>query len=288
MDNVLPLKALQAFESAGRTGSFQRAAGELGVTPSAISHQIKSLEEYLGFELFERKARKVVLTPLGDAYLETVAQSFLQLDVATSRLQQGYATGKLTVAMPALLLQQYVMPKLFYFTEKHPELEIELISADQESDYDGADVAIRLAQDSRKDNDFLLSRSAELTAVCAPELLEREFIMAAPQLLQCRLLYCHDGLDYWRRWFNIQGIDFFPAQGSMNFSTETAVLQAALEGVGVALIDLRFVQSELAQGLLMAPVDISLHLPQNYSVTFSRAAQLKPAVDEFYRWLKAF
>jgi LysR family glycine cleavage system transcriptional activator len=150
-----PLKALQAFEAAGRTGSFQAAAKELYVTPSAVSHQVKSLESFLGTELFERKTRKIELTLLGRAYLASVTGAFMNIEVATERARVGRASGELKIAVAPAFLDRWLLPRFGDFTNRYPDIELDIHNSTGTIDFNQSDIdlAVYFGDGQRPDLD---------------------------------------------------------------------------------------------------------------------------------------
>jgi LysR family glycine cleavage system transcriptional activator len=288
MNNLPPLKALQAFEAAGRTGSFQAAAKELFVTPSAISHQIKALEAFLGLPLFERRTRQIVLTAVGESYLEGITKSFLRMEAATDRAIRGYASGELKLAVSPLFLERWLLPRFAEFTDKHPDIEIEFIAAIDEIDLTQAevDMAIYFGDGDWDRVSSTLLRRASAIPVCAPELLEMERVMDPEDLLQFRLLQVRGRSDDWQRWFSLSQTDYQPAQGAVNFANGALAVHAAKAGIGVVLTDAEMIASELEEGLLMAPMDLAMELPKAYYLVSQKDRPRSSAMEAFSYWIQ--
>ncbi|TCS43114.1 transcriptional regulator GcvA [Reinekea marinisedimentorum] len=287
MTNLPPLKALQAFEAAGRTGSFQAAAKELFVTPSAISHQIKSLEAFLGLPLFERRTRQIILTAVGESYLEGVTKSFLRMEAATDRAIRGYASGELKLAVSPLFLERWLLPRFADFADKHPDIEIEFIAAIDEIDFTQTevDMAIYFGDGDWDRVSSTLLRRASVIPVCAPELLEMERVMDPEDLLQFRLLQVRNRSDDWQRWFSLSHTDYQPSQGAVNFANGALAVHAAKAGIGVALTDVELIAPEIEEGLLMAPMELEMELPKAYYLVTHEDRPRSPAMDAFSSWI---
>ncbi len=282
-----PLKALQAFEAAGRTGSFQTAAAELFVTPSAISHQVKSLEEFLGVELFERKTRKVTLTLTGETYLESVSNAFLHIEVATQRASSSHSGGELKLAVAPAFLDRWLLPRFHDFTNRHPDIELDIHSSIGEIDFKQShiDMAVYFGDGRWKGVESTFLRPSYLVPVCAPLLLEQEKVDEPADLLKFRLLQVKKRPDEWTRWFQLTNTPFHPSQGTISFSNGMNTANAAAKGLGVALTDPSLVSEEIEQGELMIPIDLVLQLPTSFYLVWQQNRPLTPAMMVFKDWI---
>lgn len=287
INRIPPLKALQAFEAAGRTGSFQAAAKELFVTPSAVSHQVKSLEEYLGMPLFERKTRKINLTLVGQAYLESVSGAFMHIEVATKRAVSGQAAGELTIAVAPAFLDRWLLPRFHDFTNRHPDIELDIQSSMSEVDFNVADVdmAIYFGEGQWAGVDSRLLRSSYLVPVCAPVLLEQERVEEPVDLMKFRLLQVKKRPEEWADWFELSDTLFMPSQGNISFSSGLDAANAATNGLGVALTDPSMVREEIEQGELMIPLDIPLPLSKSFYLVTQKSRPYTSAMIAFDAWL---
>jgi len=265
-----PLNALRAFESAGRHLSFTKAAAELNVTPGAISHQVKTLEEQLKTTLFHRKTRALQLTDAGQAALPSVSQGFEVLAEAVDQIRAHSDCGILTISVSPSFGAMWLVPKLENFRRKHPEIEIRLDGTDRLVDFarDNIDVGIRYGPGgySGVQVDWLFSQVN--TPVCSPMLLKGKHPLNHPDDLQHHTLLHIDWKDTeasWRMWLLAAGVhDTNPARGP-HFSMESMAVQAAIDGQGVALVGDILVTNELATGRLVRPFGSSLITPLKFS-----------------------
>lgn len=287
MNNLPPLKALQAFEAAGRSGSFQSAAKELCVTPSAISHQIKTLEKHLGLALFERQTRKISLTAVGQAYLDSISKSFARMEVATDKAISGQTNTQLKVAVAPMFLERWLLPRFADFADQFPEIEIEFCSYTDEINFIKSDVdmAIFFGDGDWGNVDTKLLRRASVIPVCAPELLEMEKVMDPEDLLHFRLLQIDNRPDDWQRWFRLSQTEFMPSQGAISFSNASLAVHAATGGAGVALAVTELVEDDLKNGLLMAPMELELELSKAYYLVYHKERPRHEVMIAFEDWI---
>lgn len=283
-----PLNGLKAFEAAGRTGSFQRAARELFVTPSAISHQVKSLEEFLGAELFERKVRKIVLTPAGKDYLIAISHALRSIEMATAKLVSRHRVEELKLAVAPAFLDRWLFPRLADFTDRHPDIELDISSSTGVINFSRSDIdmAIYFGSGDWPNVEAEHLRSSFLVPVCSPSFLMQHPITRPEDLLKYRLLQVKDRPDEWSAWFKLANIEFAPEQRLMNLSSGMLTAQAAASGMGLALSDPNIVNDELERGDLVIPIDLTLELPMSFYLVYQQGIHLTPAMQAFRAWIQ--
>lgn len=280
------LPAVRAFEAAARHLSFKNAADELHVTQSAISHRIKSLEEYLGMALFHRLARGVALTPEGRSYLSKVSEALDLLASATGELRTQHVTGPLYVRSTPAFASRWLVPRLNDFNRRYPDIELHIATSLETSSFyeDGMDVDIRFGEIT----------SAELYAepflesprfpVASPGLLARRPIQRPRDLQSCVLLHDEVG-DSWGQWFECAGIkDMDPSPGP-RFAHCDLILRAATEGQGVALAYGVLITEDLASGSLERLFNINLPSSVIYSLVCPESSLNQPRIAAFREWL---
>ncbi len=287
-----PLNALRAFESAGRHLSFTKAAAELNVTPAAIGHQVKALEELLGVPLFRRLTRALRLTDAGQAALPTLGQGFDKLAQGVEQMRAHSESGVLTISVSPSFGAMWLVPRLEHFRIRHPDIEIRIDGTDRRVDLarDDADVALRYGPGGYKGVrvDWLFGQVN--TPVCSPALLRGAHALRRPDDLRHHTLLHVDWKDAeasWRMWLLAAGLhDIDPTRGP-RFSMENMAVQAALDGHGVALIGDMLVADELAAGRLVRPFDPSLSTPLSFSYYLLSAndSAEQPKVAAFRDWL---
>lgn len=285
-----PLGAIRAFEAAARLLSFKRAAAELGVTPTAISHQIRQLEAGIGQPLFVRETRKVVLTAAGRSLLPALTQSFDAMAAAFVALRQPAclaATLSATVAFTAKLL----VPRAAGFAAVNPGWDLRLHASDDAVDLGAgeADAAIR----------YGLGRYPGLTAqplltdhfapVCSPHLgIRRPQDLKAATLIHFEwgLQATKVSVPSWHAWAKAAGDSAIDPASGITFNDENAAIQAAIAGQGIALLSVALVAAELKSGALVQPFGPAL-AGLRYDLVYPQGAENRPAVIALRRWIDA-
>jgi LysR family transcriptional regulator, glycine cleavage system transcriptional activator len=290
-----PLNSLRAFEAAARHLSFARAAEELHVTPAAISHQIKALEDHLGVKLFRRINRAVLLTEAGQACVAGLSDAFDRMAAALERLRAQECSGSLTVSLPPALAAKWLVPRLEGFQELYPEIDVRVSAAMRLVDFsrEDVDVAIRYGTGTYPGLLAELLLTNEVVPVCAPPLLEGPHRLRAPEdIRHCTLLHddtpTSDGAyPNWAMWLRAAGLeDVDPSRGP-RFDYSGLVLEAAAAGRGVALALSTVVAADIAAGRLVTPFAVAVPTPFAYYVVCPQATAGRPKVAAFRRWLRA-
>lgn len=250
-----PLNALKAFEAAARHLSFTKAADELFVTQAAVSHQIKSLEDYLGIKLFLRKNRTLLLTEEGQSYFLDIKDIFISLLEATEKLLAKGAKGVITVALPPSFAIHWLVPRLSLFSELNPEVDVRIKASDDDDSSltDDVDVAVYYGKGKWSGVRSDKLHTEFISPVCSPQLLRsNKPLNDLSDLGKHTLLHdtSREGWKQWIRQFNVLGINV--NQGPI-FSHSTMVLQAAILGQGVALGHSVLARPEIEAGRLIYP-----------------------------------
>jgi LysR family transcriptional regulator, glycine cleavage system transcriptional activator len=257
MKRVLPpLNALRAFEAAGRLGSFKEAAAELHVTHGAVSQHVRLLEEWLGASLFERHNRRVALTPAAQAYLETIGPLFEQLSQATARFGVPEAVSRtLSVNAPATFTLRWLVPRLAKFRAEHPEVDVKVETSNEpvESLKENVDVIIRGGPDTFYGYSMLPFLSEERLPVCSPTLLQRVPLRLPGDLRHHTLLHTSSLPRLWPDWLASAQVPALTPAATLTFDHFYLTLQAAIDGIGIAMGPTALVSDDLAAGRLVAP-----------------------------------
>ncbi|MEO1191938.1 MAG: transcriptional regulator GcvA [Pseudomonadota bacterium] len=287
-----PLNALRAFEAAARHLSFKLAADELSVTPAAVSHQVKSLEDLLGVPLFVRMTRALQLTAAGQAALPLLSEGFDRLAEGAERMRAFRENKLLTVSVSPSFGSMWLVPKLDRFLKQHPDIEIRIDGTDRLAEVarGDVDVAIRYGPGGYKgvQVDYLFNQRN--TPVCSPELTKGERALLSPSDLRHHTLLHVDWKDAeasWRMWLLAAGLrDVDPTRGP-RFTQEGMAIEAALDGQGVALIGDQMVADHLAAGRLVCPFGAELRTALTFSFYLLSNAQgmQQPKVVAFRDWL---
>ncbi len=282
-----PLNSLRAFEAAARHLSFTRAAAELHVTPAAISHQVKALEEWLGLPLFRRRNREVILTEAGQAYYPGLRDGFDRLVGATERVTARDESGELRVTTFVSFAAKWLVPRLDRFRARYPEIDVLLSTTDRNVDYlvENLDIGVRFGKGEYPGLESIWLMEEDLYAVCSPALPAGPKPLARPQDLKHHVLL-HDDMEIgWDVWLKVAGVKGIDARRGPRFDNSGMVIQAAADGQGVALARSTLVAADLAAGRVVKPFDITLPTGWAYYVVYLPAAAERPKVAAFRDWL---
>jgi LysR family glycine cleavage system transcriptional activator len=288
-----PLNALRAFEAAARLGSFAAAAGELRVTASAVSQQVRRLERYLGTRLFKRLPHGLVLTEIGRAYLPELTTGFDRLAEATLRLRSGPAAGLLTVATLASFASGWLIPRLAKFRERHPRVDVYLKTGRELVDFrrEDVDLAIRFGPGERSGLRSIRFLEEEVFPVASPSLVPLARLpLSVAELRGWPLLHDVDAQPNqhwmgWHAWFERAGLDTAEALHGLQFTDSRVLLDAAVAGLGIALGRAPHVEVELARGRLVRLTRESWKAEWAYHLVAPAANFTRPNVRAFVEWL---
>jgi LysR family glycine cleavage system transcriptional activator len=288
-----PLKAVRYFECAARHLSFSKAAEELNVTHSAISHQIKALEEWVGQPLFDRTGRALRLTEAGRQFLPPVRSAFQQLADAAQDLRQLCHGGPLTVSVLPSLASKWLVPRLFDFRARHPEIEVRISATErvEQIGQGGIDIAIRYGRGKWPNVDSELLLKDDLFPIVSPGLLSGEQKLKEPRDLAHFTLLSDTTwqaaqFDFWQQWLEHAGVTGLELKsGGFSFNYSNLLIQAAIDGLGVALGNTMLASDDLKAGRLIRPFDISVPLDTGYYVVYVRDALKRPKIKAFRDWV---
>jgi LysR family glycine cleavage system transcriptional activator len=286
------LNGLRAFEAAARHLSFTQAASELNVTQTAISHQIRRLEEELGIRLFIRKNRALALTPQARDYLPGVRAAFNDLRLATDRLLRKDDDNVLTISTLASHAAKWLLPRLSAFQEAYPGIDVRITTSTGLVDFKNGDVdaAIRYGRGNWPGVRAEWLMADELFPVCSPALVKADKPLSCPQdLAHQTLLHTSGGYDDdWRLWLTAAGLpaDISKPPG-ITFDLIFMTVQAAIDGIGVALGRTSYVQDDIAKGRLVVPFKIALPADAGFYLVSPEGAAEPPKLAAFRQWLAA-
>lgn len=286
------LNGLRAFEAAARHLSFTRAAQELNVTQTAISHQISRLEAELGIRLFVRQARALTLTPEARDYLPGVRAAFQDLRRATERLLRKDDDRVLTVSTLTSFAAKWLMPRLSQFQQDNPSIDVRVTTSTALVDFsrDTVDAAIRHGRGhwAGLRADWLMAE--DIFPVCSPSLLNGKRPLKRPEdLAHHTLLHTSDGFEEdWRVWLTAAGLPTDISQlPGLTFDLSFMTVQAAIDGMGVAIGRTAFVEADIAKGRLIAPFQMSLPADAGFYLVAPEAKANSPKIAAFRKWLTA-
>jgi len=283
-----PLNAVKAFEAAARSESFTRAAEELGVTQAAVSQQVKALEATLGIKLFNRERQRLVITEAGRAYLAVVRDAFDRLALGTNRLIERQSAGILTISTSPDFAAKWLVHRLGQFAGSHPEIDLRVSATVQHVDLarEQVDVAVRHGEGNWPDLDVVRLCAERLFPVCSPKLASgRNRITKASDLLKYPLLRLEDW-STWARWFASAGICNPILRGPI-LSQASMLIDAAVDGQGVALARTTLAAWDLINGRLVVPIDVSLRMQKTYWIVYPKITASMPKISTFRNWVLA-
>ena len=283
-----PLTALRAFESAARHESLSRAAEELSVTHGASSRQVQEMEAWAGLALFERPGRRLVLTPVGRDYRDQVTAALNAIEAAGDVLRRAAARQRLTISALPTFAMRWLLPRLGRFQQGQPHLEVRLTTSDRPLHLTEGhfDVAIR-----RGPEDWPGFRSAAFLSefelpVCNPRLLERHPVRNPADVAAHNLLEAETRPDSWARWFAAAGAPDVRPLRRQSFDHYYVCLQAACDGLGVALASPELIRDDLESGRLIAPLPDRL-APSRPYCWIARPRGRDDGARAFCAWLEA-
>ena len=283
-----PLNALKAFEAAARSESVTRAAEELSVTQAAVSQQVKALEATLGIKLFNRERQRLVLTEAGREYLAVVRDALDRIAVGTDRLIQRQNAGVLTVSTSPDFAAKWLVYQLGRFAESHPEIELRVSATAHHMDFarEDVDLAVRHGDGNWAGLDVVRLCSERLFPVCSPKLVSgRNRITTASELLKFPLLRLDDWKT-WTRWFEAAGVTDPVAHGPI-LNRASMLIDAAVDGHGVALARTVLAAWDIINGRLVRPIDVSLRMSNTYWIVCPKVTSNIPKIATFRNWLLA-
>jgi LysR family transcriptional regulator, glycine cleavage system transcriptional activator len=284
-----PLNALKAFEAAARSESFTRAAEELCVTQGAVSHQVKSLEATLGIKLFNRERQRLAITDSGREYLNVVRDAFDRIAAGTERVQQRQKAGVLTVSTSPDFAAKWLVYRLGRFAEAHLGIDLRVSATMHHVDFvrEEVDVAVRHGDGNWGGLDAVRLCSEQLFPVCSPKLMSgRNRITKPSDMLKSPLLHLDDS-NAWSQWFDAAGIADAEVSHGLVLNRASMLIDAAVDGQGVALARTTLAAWDLLNGRLAKPFDLGLKLSRTYWIVCPKATAALPKITIFRKWLLA-
>jgi LysR family glycine cleavage system transcriptional activator len=282
-----PFPALRAFEAAARHNSFTAAADELHVTHGAISRQVAAFETWVGVQVFHRNGKRVRLTEDGRRYLSKVQDAFDSIATATDQLRDTGVVHVLRVNALPTFAMKWLLPRLSQFQRMAPNVELRLATSNEPVEMlDGFDVAVRRGPahwPNCASGQFL--DESEIP-VCSPALLQRLPIHTADDLARHVLLHSDTRPDAWHHWLQAAGVKA-KCRKKQSFDHFYLALQAAVDGLGVALGPMPLLDDELASGRLVTPLEGPRIDARGYWWVARREVANAPLVEQFCRWLEA-
>ena len=287
---IPPLKAILAFESVARTGSVNRAAEELGLTASAVSHQVGNLESIIGRDLFVRSGRGLVLTPTGQRYLADVTGSLADLSRATERASSVKGVEILRVHSSPSFGLMWLLPRLASFQEANGDIQLNLACSYENVSFSNGyyDIDIRHGYGNWTHLEIKTLRGEFIAPLASPRYLARHPVRKPDDLLNCRLIYSETPLVQWNQWFGRTGVSGAHKTFDFSYDRSYMSLETAAMGLGIALESLMLASVRIREGALVPVFDDSfaVEVGAHHLVYPAQNADL-PRVERFLTWMEA-
>lgn len=277
------LRSLQVFEAAARCGGFTAAGQELGITQSGVSRQVSDLEAMLGVALFFRNGARLSVTPAGKRLARQLADTFANTWSAVADARRSEQV--VTLSMLPSVAARWFAPRLGNFMLENPDVDLRITASRHLVDFitEGVDAAIRYSPKPSIDLELLKLGTETITPVCSPSYV-REYDLQVPADMYRATLLCGDIPEDWPAWFEAAGCQQPPPTGP-RLGDDGAILQAAVEGQGVALGRSLLVADDISTGRLVAPFDISLDASHAYWFARPKQVETTQAVERVKTWL---
>lgn len=289
MTEKLPsLKAIRAFEAAARHSSFKLAANELNVTHSAVSHQIKGLENELGVRLFDRHTRRVDLTDAGRLYFVPIRQAFDHMRVASEAVRQTAHAQTLTVQVYVTMAMRWFLTRLSDFHNRHPDVDVQLSTTDKDWAFNRGvvDAAFLYVRKKEPGMYYRFLYTGQMFPVISPKLLDAFGGLNNPRdLITYPLLSVYTAPDDWSIYLEAAGVPEPPVLNSVSYDSYILALEAAAAGEGVAMAEMAFVRSDLESGRLISPFDLKVKRPGDWHFACEKGRESEPRIKQFEQWL---
>ena len=287
MRKLPPLRALHAFEAAARHHSFAAAANELGVTPTAISHQIRQLEEACGVKLFQRRPRPLLLTSAGARLYPALRNGFDALATAMALLAEEDAQTPLRVTSPNAFASKWLVPRLGSFSVTHPNLDLRISASLQHVDFGREDIDLAVRHGDGNWPELHVTRlcAEELFPACSSALLRSGPPVHTPADLAGHVLIHDRSRKHWQDWLAAFGIEGADTERGPVFDQTALAIDAALAGQGIALARTALASLDLIAGRLVRPLSEATPAAFSYWIVCRKSTADAPKISQFRAWL---
>ena len=288
-----PLNSLRAFEAVGRHLSFSKAANELNVTPGAVSQQVRGLEEFLEIRLFKRRNRSIVLTDSGQIFLPLLSDGFSRIVGAVDSVRRSQGDEPLTITAAPSFTSKWLIPRLCKFQALHPEIDVRIDASSRLVDFvrEDIDVGIRFGTGEVEDLDSVYLFSFDLIPVCSPDLKhEGKALQDLSDIRYHTLLHSQDtdfdpSFPDWAMWLATAGVDDVDASRGIFFSQGEMVIEAAIEGQGIALAASVMAAGAIESGRLVQPFETRLPVRLSFHLITTRQKSRSSKIGVFRQWI---
>jgi LysR family glycine cleavage system transcriptional activator len=293
MASLPPLNSLRAFEAVGRHLSFSKAANELNVTPGAISQQVRGLEDFLEIKLFKRRNRSIVLTDSGQVFLPLLSDGFSRITEAVDSVRRSQGDEPLTITAAPSFTSKWLIPRLCKFQALHPEIDVRIDASSRLVDFvrEDIDVGIRFGTGEIEGLDSVYLFSFDLIPVCSPDLKhEGRALQDLSDLHHYTLLHSQDtdfdpSFPDWAMWLATAGVDDVDASRGIFFSQGEMVIEAAIEGQGIALAASVMAAGAIESGRLVQPFETRLPVRLSFHLITTRQKSRGSKIGAFRQWI---
>jgi LysR family glycine cleavage system transcriptional activator len=284
-----PLHLLSIFEAAARLENFKAASEELFITPSAVSHQVKALEEFVGFELFQRKSRGVKLNKAGAMYLKYIQQGLQSFEQGTKKVVSKYSSPALKISTFSTLASHVVIPQLGHFQNAHPDVDIRIETSTDMTDlrYEDYDLALRIGRGSWPGVETKVLFELYITPVCSPEFASKYQLTSLEQVKDVPLIDLSSMDNIWQRWSKRIGIEEFESSEHLAFNNYDYAMRAAEQGLGLGLAMLPLENHAIRKGKLITPFDTLIKYDQDLCAVYRTEDKDKHDILCFLDWLQS-
>jgi len=283
-----PLNNLKAFDAAARHESFTRAAEELCVTQGAVSQQVKALEAALGIKLFNRERQRLIITEAGRDYLTIVRDALDRIALGTERLLQRQNAGVLTISTSPDFAAKWLVHRLGNFAEAHSDIDLRVSATLHHVDFarEEVDLAVRHGDGNWPGLDTVQLSAEQLFAICSPKLLSGRRLAKPADILKFPLIHLDSRAD-WTKWLRVAGISDDNVRHGPVLNRASMVIDAAINGQGIALARTTLAAWDLLNGRLVRPFAEALRLSKTYWIVCPKAVSSVPKVATFRNWILA-
>jgi len=283
-----PLNSLRVFEAAARHESFTRAAEELCVTQGAVSHQVKALEADLAIKLFNRERQRLIITEAGRDYLAVVRDALDRIAVGTERLLHRQSAGVLTVSTSPDFAAKWLVHRLGHFAEAHAGIDLRVSATIHHVDFarEDVDMAVRHGDGNWSGLDAVQLSAEQLFAICSPKLMSGRRLARRADILKFPLIHLDSRAD-WTKWLRVAGISDDNVRHGPVLNRASMVIDAAINGQGIALARTTLAAWDLINGRLVRPFAEALRLSKTYWIVCPKATSNVPKIVTFRDWLLA-
>ncbi|TDF38438.1 LysR family transcriptional regulator [Alteromonadaceae bacterium M269] len=283
-----PVHLLTIFEAAARHESFKDAGEELFITPSAVSHQIKALEEYLGFELFQRKSRGVEINQAGRVYLQDIQKGLSTIEQGTKKIRHRFATPTLKISCFTTLASNIIIPQISDFQLAHPEIDIRIETGNQLADlrYDDVDLAIRVGSGDWPNVVVEKITDLEIAAVGSQEFIDKHKIKTPSDVSDVPLIDLTYMDDIWGHWSSTMSVELTSGKRAISFSDYNAAISAASQGVGLALAMFPLENIQEKRKAIVRPFGEKLPFSNSLYAVYRKEESNRHDIHCFLKWLK--